>query len=70
LPFERVLVVEGGRVVEDGDPARLVGVATSRYRALLDAETEVRTGLWSSSAWRRLRLVGGRVIGDEPGGAP
>jgi ATP-binding cassette subfamily B protein len=70
LPFERVLVVEGGRVVEDGAPARLVGVATSRYRALLDAETEVRTGLWSSNAWRRLRLVGGRVVGDEPGGAP
>jgi ATP-binding cassette subfamily B protein len=70
LPFERVLVLEGGRVVEDGAPARLVATATSRYRALVDAETEVRTGLWSSSAWRHLRLVGGRVIGDEAGGAP
>jgi ATP-binding cassette subfamily B protein len=70
LPFERVLVVEGGRVVEDGAPARLAGVATSRYRALFDAEAEVRTGLWSSRAWRRLRLVGGRVVAEESGGAP
>jgi ATP-binding cassette subfamily B protein len=70
LPFERVLVIEGGRVVEDGAPARLVATATSRYRALFDAESEVRTGLWSSSAWRHSRLVGGRVIGDEAGGAP
>jgi ATP-binding cassette subfamily B protein len=70
LPFERVLVLEGGRIVEDGAPARLADAATSRYRSLLDAEGEVRTGLWSSSAWKRLRLVAGRVLGDEAGGAP
>jgi ATP-binding cassette subfamily B protein len=70
LPFERVLVVEGGRVVEDGAPGRLAADAGSRYRGLLDAENEVRAGLWSGSAWRRLRLVGGRVVGHEVGGRP
>jgi ATP-binding cassette subfamily B protein len=67
LPFERVVVLEGGRIVEDGPPARLAGVASSRYRALLDAEAEVRTGLWSSSGWRHLRLAGGRVLGELSG---
>ena len=35
--FDRVIVIEGGRIVEDGAPARLA-VAGSRYHALLEAE--------------------------------
>jgi ATP-binding cassette subfamily B protein len=59
--FDRVLVIDGGRVVEDGDPATLEARANSRYRALLEAEAEVREGLWSGTGWRRLRLEGGKV---------
>jgi ATP-binding cassette subfamily B protein len=66
--FERVLVLEAGRVVEDGSPARLAETAGSRYRALLDAEEAVRTGLWSSRLWRRLRLEAGQVLPGESGG--
>jgi ATP-binding cassette subfamily B protein len=62
--FPRVLVVEGGRIVEDGDPLELESRAGSRYAALLAAERGVRDGLWSSAAWRRLRLEGGRLIED------
>jgi ATP-binding cassette subfamily B protein len=58
LSFERVVVVEGGRVVEDGQPARLAADADSRYAALLAAEDEVRTGMWSGGDWRRLRMQG------------
>ncbi|HEX8336464.1 MAG TPA: ATP-binding cassette domain-containing protein [Pyrinomonadaceae bacterium] len=58
LSFERVVVVEGGRVVEDGNPARLAADADSRYATLLAAEEEVRTGMWSGGSWRRLRLQG------------
>lgn len=58
LSFGRVLVVEGGRVVEDGQPAKLASTADSRYAALLAAEEEVRRGLWSGGEWRRLRLQG------------
>jgi len=57
--FERVLV-EGGRVVEDGAPAALAAQPCSRYRALLDAEAMVPERLWSGSVWRRLCLAGGR----------
>jgi ABC-type transport system involved in cytochrome bd biosynthesis fused ATPase/permease subunit len=60
--FDRVLVVEGGQIVEDGAPADLAALPGSRYRALLEAEREVREGLWSSGVWRRLRLEGGRLI--------
>jgi ABC-type multidrug transport system fused ATPase/permease subunit len=61
LSFERVVVVDGGRVVEDGHPAALAADAGSRYAALLDAEEEVRTGMWSGGEWRRLRLQGQRL---------
>ena len=61
LAFDRVLVLESGRIIEDGQPARLAEVSTSRYRALLEAEEAVRTGLWSDARWRRLRMVDGRL---------
>jgi ATP-binding cassette subfamily B protein len=67
--FERVLVVEGGRLVEDGAPATLAALPRSRYAALLDAEVIVRERLWSGRTWRRLRLEAGRLVdGHKPGG--
>jgi ATP-binding cassette subfamily B protein len=60
--FSRVLVVDGGQVVEDGPPEELSRPGT-RFRALLDAEATVRAELWGSSVWRRLNLEGGRVRG-------
>ncbi|XXX74930.1 ATP-binding cassette domain-containing protein [Sorangium sp. So ce134] len=59
--FERVLVVDGGRVVEDGAPAELEARPGSRYRALLEAEAAVQRGLWSSGGWRRVKVVRGRI---------
>jgi ABC-type bacteriocin/lantibiotic exporter with double-glycine peptidase domain len=76
--FDRVLVVEGGRVVEDGAPSALAAREGSRYRALLDADGAVRHGLWTDRAWRRLRLDAGRLseageadpAAPPPGGLP
>ncbi len=59
--FDRVLVIEAGRVVEDGRPADLAAASQSRYRALLEAEEAVRHGLWASDRWRRVRLEDGRL---------
>lgn len=61
LSFERVLVVEGGRIVEDGAPAELALQPRSRYRSLLEAEEEVREKLWAGVAWRRLHLEKGHL---------
>jgi len=65
LDFERVLVVEQGRIVEDGAPVELAARADSRYRAMLDAEQAVRKGLWQGAAWRRMRLVRGALSTED-----
>ena len=65
LSFGRVVVVDGGRVVEDGHPSQLASDSGSRYAALLAAEEEVRTGMWSGGEWRRLRLQGQRLSETE-----
>jgi ATP-binding cassette subfamily B protein len=61
LGFERVIVVDGGRVVEDGAPGALSEVATSRYAALLAAEDKVRRQTWPSAEWRKLNLSDGKL---------
>lgn len=60
LPFGRVLVVEDGRIVEDGHPQQLAATA-SRYRELLDAETLVREQMWQGKQWRHIRMRDGRI---------
>ncbi|MCB0082396.1 MAG: hypothetical protein KDE47_15760, partial [Caldilineaceae bacterium] len=59
--FERVLVVEDGRIVEDDAPQTLLSRPHSRYRTLLQAEDAVRETLWAGSNWRRLWLENGMV---------
>jgi ATP-binding cassette subfamily B protein len=63
--FPRVLVVADGKIVEDGAPAALGSDAGSRFAALSAAERRVRASSWSGGIWRRLRLVGGRIV-EEP----
>ncbi len=67
--FDRVLVIECGRVVEDGSPDELAARAGSRYRALLEAEHELSEGLWSGTGWQRYRIEYGNLVntGDEAG---
>jgi ABC-type transport system involved in cytochrome bd biosynthesis fused ATPase/permease subunit len=68
LEFERVLVIENGRVVEDDSPAVLAERSGSRYQSLLAAEHDVREGLWGSAVWRRLIMDRGRLSEGEPRG--
>jgi ATP-binding cassette subfamily B protein len=58
LGFDRVLVLENGRVVEDGSPEELSLREGSRYRALLDRERELEE-LWSEGGWRVLEIEDG-----------
>jgi len=62
MGFPRALVVENGRIVENGNPAELARRENSRYRALLEAEESVREGSWASGQWRHLRLDDGRLV--------
>jgi ATP-binding cassette subfamily B protein len=66
LVFPRVVVIEEGRIVENGDPSQLSQQTDSRYHALLEAEEAVREGMWASQEWRRYSLASGRLIADQP----
>jgi ABC-type bacteriocin/lantibiotic exporter with double-glycine peptidase domain len=61
LDFDRVLVIEQGRILEQGMPRTLHAQPGSRYRALLDQEGAMRRDLWANATWRRLRLQAGRI---------
>ncbi|HEX8772654.1 MAG TPA: ATP-binding cassette domain-containing protein [Pyrinomonadaceae bacterium] len=63
--FNRAVVIHEGEAVEDDSPARLAARPGSRYRSLLEAEEDVRAGMWSSALWRRLTLQDRRLSEDE-----
>jgi ATP-binding cassette subfamily B protein len=60
LSFERVLVVEDGRIVEDGVPAMLAA-STSRFAAMLHAERDLLERSWGGERWRTLRVTDGTI---------
>jgi ABC-type bacteriocin/lantibiotic exporter with double-glycine peptidase domain len=61
MTFERVLVMEDGRIVEDGDPRQLAADSESRLRAMLEAERAVREEFWNGPEWRHIRLENGQL---------
>jgi ABC-type multidrug transport system fused ATPase/permease subunit len=61
--FDRVLVVEAGRIVEDGNPRELARQDDSAYARLLEAEQAVLE-LWFAPGWRRLRFRDGSLVED------
>jgi ATP-binding cassette subfamily B protein len=61
LGFDRVLVVDDGRIVEEGSPRELAKREGSRYRAMLDAEDDVRRRMWGGAEWRRLVMRSGEL---------
>lgn len=62
LEFERVLVIDKGRIVEDASASELAAQTDSVYRSLLNAEEDVREGVWASREWRRLVIDDGILI--------
>ncbi|NOU30673.1 MAG: ABC transporter permease, partial [Polyangiaceae bacterium] len=59
--MDRVLVVEGGRIVEDGTPSDLLARPASRYRALREADRLQRETLWSAARWHKVRVAHGTL---------
>jgi ATP-binding cassette subfamily B protein len=60
-PFGRVLVIDGGRIVEDGAPAELGRHVDSRYAALVRGDREMHEREWSGGSWRRVWIERGTV---------
>ncbi len=65
LTFDRVLVIEDGRVAEDGAPRELARRAGSRYAEMLAAEERVSRNMWQNAEWRRISLLGGQLMETE-----
>jgi ATP-binding cassette subfamily B protein len=65
--FERVLVIEQGRVIEDGPPLDLYEQSGSRYRDLIEAEEGVREKMWTGLNWRHLWIDRGMLYEDDRG---
>jgi ABC-type bacteriocin/lantibiotic exporter with double-glycine peptidase domain len=59
--FDRVIVMDGGRIVEQGVPSDLAS-SGSRYAALLIAETDARRRWTSARTWRQVTVAKGSVI--------
>jgi ABC-type bacteriocin/lantibiotic exporter with double-glycine peptidase domain len=66
LDFERVLVIEDGRVVEEGPPRQLVDDQGSRYGALVAGDRAMQNGDWADGEWRKLWLENGRLREETP----
>ncbi len=63
-PFDRVLVIDGGRIVEDGAPDELGRRPGSRYAALVGGDREMHEREWSAARWRQVWIDGGRIRED------
>jgi ATP-binding cassette subfamily B protein len=61
LAFDRVVVLDGGRIVADGAPRALLADARGAYAELVRAERELAEIFATSRAWTRWRVGGGRV---------
>jgi ABC-type bacteriocin/lantibiotic exporter with double-glycine peptidase domain len=61
LEFERVLVIEGGRITEDGAPEDLLADPETRYLELMQADSAIRQEMWSGEQWRHIQMVEGRL---------
>jgi ABC-type sugar transport system ATPase subunit len=56
VDFDRVLVVDGGTIVEDNLTDDLSRETASKFTALLRSEAALRATGWNDPAWQRLRL--------------
>jgi ATP-binding cassette subfamily B protein len=61
LAFNRVLVVEDGRIIEDNAPEMLANDPDSRYYALQQAEKEIQRKLHENELWRHWVMEKGRL---------
>ena len=58
--FDRVLVVDEGRIAEDDAPGVLAARAGSRYAALV-AREQTTARVWRDPSWRSLEMQGGQL---------
>ncbi len=61
LDMDRVLVIDGGELVEDGTPAELLAEETT-FRGLVEGDREALEQVWGRPEWRTLFVDRGKVV--------
>ncbi|WP_394843865.1 ATP-binding cassette domain-containing protein [Pendulispora brunnea] len=69
MNFDRVVVVDDGRIVEQGSPSELLETKGGRFYELLDSERELHEKRWNDPAWRNLHVKQGLIEGRVAGSA-
>jgi len=64
-PFDRVLVIDGGRIVEDDSPARSAHAGFA-LRAAGPRDRDMHEQEWSAAKWRRVWIERGRIREETP----
>ncbi len=59
--FDRVWVIDEGRLVEDDAPATLTAQPSSHYARLLKSERKVQELIRNDTNWRNIRLHNGKI---------
>jgi ATP-binding cassette subfamily B protein len=59
LNLDRIVVLEAGRIVEQGAPRQLWTNPDSRYRALFGQDLDSRRRIWADPRWRHVHMMGG-----------
>lgn len=65
LAFDRVVILDAGRIVEVGAPSALSAQAGSQLQRRLEQDRAVREHIWQGPEWQRWRLVAGALQGPE-----
>jgi ABC-type multidrug transport system fused ATPase/permease subunit len=60
--FDRILVIENGRIVENDAPVQLLARGNSRYAQLVRVDRANHRELWRASAWRHWWLADGQLV--------
>jgi len=61
LSFPRVIVLDHGRIVEDGSPS-VLAACDGLYAKMLAEETKAKLDLKENPTWRRIAIEGGKLI--------
>jgi ATP-binding cassette subfamily B protein len=69
LGFDKIVIIDQGRVVESGEPSVLSADVNSRYARALAQARQVYAERWGAHTWKRLRMQGGRLVDTATGAA-
>lgn len=63
--FDRVLVMNNGELIEDGNPKNLSRRKESKYKDLLAEEKEIQESIWEDKQWKQYTVEQGKILSTQ-----